>query len=1244
MREEHAGVTAENVKGPCKHILASLPRTAHTPGTTFQFRMSLAGVKVTGIMDSGATYTHVGKRLATTHGFALTPAQPLSVAIPGGHSIRCSETISGKLNIQGWNSTVTAYLLDEVLEDVDIILGCDWLQANGVSLNFSTRLAEISAGGKKIQLKPDAEVLPDMVDPKLLIMSCVDRLGLPPPSLITPKQASKLLKTGAKRFLAYVKPQFVPTTQPAESEQREGFVAFLGAMAAAETEPERLPAEIQAVLDKYPDVFKDLEGLPPDRGVGHTINLEPNSSPPFRRMYRMSQPEREEVKRQITDLLAKGYIEPSSSPYGAPVLFVEKKDGTLRMCIDYRMLNKITIRDRYPLPRIDDLFDKAAGCTVFSSIDLQAGYHQIRITPEDVPKTAFVTPLGQFQFKVLCFGLTNAPATFQRVMDNVFKHLIGKSVALYLDDCLCMSPNMESHVVHLEEVLETLRKNRLFAKRSKCSFAKPSLTFLGHVLGGDGLKADPSKIKTIVDWPLPRNLKDLQGFLGLANFLRRYIQGYSTLTAPLTSITQGSAHDFPWQDWPPDKVAAFESIKEALTSPPVLTLPDFTKPFEVRTDASLLGTGGVLMQDGRVIAYTSKKFTAPERNYHTTDQELLGLVRACQEWRCYLEGGEAKLITDHQPLTHLATKQDLSRRQARWSEFLSRFNFKILYEPGVGNVADPISRNPLLAVARWAVKGLLSMVTRRQAKQQAQVSPQEMPVVEPPPPVMPTEQEVMPRQEPQPQAPLPPAHPLNIKDRILEAYAADPRMSDTDFADHLDLSEDGLFLTGNGTVFVPDSKSLKEAILHEMHDAQYAGHVGITKTLERVSRLFWWEGMRRDVHQYVTHCDLCQRNKSRNDSQGFLQPLPVPGWRWESVSFDLIVKLPRTAAGHDSICVFVDRLSKMVHLVPCSESMQAEDFAQLFLQNVYRLHGMPRHIVSDRGTHWKNAFWAALCRIVGMAHGKSTAYHPQTDGQTERTNRTLEDMLRHYCTTPHTNWDSVLPFAEFAINNSWQESIQNTPFYVNYGQHPVTPGIFDFPRGPHPSAETFVKTWQTSVAQAKKCLRAAQQRQAEYYNSKRVAVTFQVGDSVLLSTVNLKKRMKHGAKGSNKLLPKFVGPLKVVKLVGKAAVQLELPSAWRRVHNVFHVSLVRHYRPDAKLVHFPPPVDLENNSYEVERILAHKDKGRRGKKYLVRWVGWGPQHDTWEPRSHLSNCLRLLKAYHKYAGLPLDAELQEAAD
>ncbi|KAJ9505186.1 hypothetical protein QJQ45_006782, partial [Haematococcus lacustris] len=312
------------------------------------------------------------------------------------------------------------------------------------------------------------------------------------------------------------------------------------------------------------------------------------------------------------------------------VLFVQKKSGELRMCIDYRQLNKITIRDQYPLPRIDDLFDQLAGKTVFSSLDLQAGYHQIRIPAEDVPKTAFRTPEGHYQFKVLCFGLTNAPATFQRVMNEAFAEVINDCALVYLDDILVMSKDSEEHLVHLRRVFDLLRKNKFYAKLSKCEFMKRTLMFLGHIISAQGISVDPCKVTAISNWPVPTSLKTLQSFLGAANYVRKFVHNFSTIAAPLTNLTGPKKDSFPWKAWPQAELDAFNALKQAIANVPMLKLPDHSKPFQVHCDASLEGIGAVLMQDGYPLAYYSRKLIPAEVNYTTGEQELLALwlVRA----------------------------------------------------------------------------------------------------------------------------------------------------------------------------------------------------------------------------------------------------------------------------------------------------------------------------------------------------------------------------------------------------------------------------------------------------------------------------------------------------------------------------------------------------------------------------------------------------------------------------------------
>ncbi|KAJ9533253.1 hypothetical protein QJQ45_018374 [Haematococcus lacustris] len=977
--------------------------------------------------------------------------------------------------------------------------------------------------------------------------------------------------------------------------------------------------------------------------------------------------EMNEIKKQVAELLAKKLTEPSCSPYGAPVLFVEKRDGTLRMCVDYRALNKLTVRDRYPLPRIDDLFDKLQGKTIFSSLDLQSGYHQIRITPEDVPKTAFVTLEGQFQYKVLSFGLTNAPATLQRVMSRVFeKQLKEGFVLVYLDDILVMSSSPEEHAMHLKEVLQVMKDNQLYAKLSKCGLYRPELKFLGHIVGRQGIAVDPAKVQVIKEWPVPTSLKELQAFLGLANFFRRFIAGYSTIAAPLTHLTgEKVAAGTNWQQLGEPALRAFNALKQALCSTPVLALPDPNQPFEVWSDASLVGTGGVLLQGGRVVAYTSHKFSPAQMKYTTGEQELLGIIRALQEWRCYLDGAvHVTIVTDHNPLIYLKTQTNLSRRQARWMEFLARFNHHIEYKPGKGNVADPLSRNPALTYqmtstgsddddgepimvsvgAALCVSGVYALVlTRRQAgllQQQSAVawwgetqldSATHTPAAS-------TEYSTTTGD--------------SLIEAIIKGYSTDERFADRAYTQAYELSEAGLWMFG-GKVVVPKSPLVKRQVLESCHDANYAGHMGISKTWHGVNRYFTWPGMRKDVEDYVRQCDACQRNKpSTRLKAGKLQPLSIPGRRWESISMDMIVKLPKSGKqNYDSIMVYVDRLSKMVHLVPTHEAISAADAARLFYREVVRLHGLPASVVSDRGPIFNSQYWRHVCELCHTQLCMSSAYHPETDGQTERANRIIEEMLRHYVDENHSDWADHLPWVEFAINNSWHETVRNSPFFLNYGQHPLTPAVMDLPRKV-PKAAEFVEGIEKAVRKAKQCWRVAQQRMKALVDGKRREVSYHPGAQVLLSTVNM--RNNQNEQGVRKLKPRYVGPFTVLRMIGKVAVQLHLPPSWNRMHNVFHVSLVKPYCGNqTPNLAAPPPVQwLEGEPvYEVEKLLAHRvvklkgrnrGKGRpkskeakKGLEFLVRWAGYSEEHDTWEPQKNLLNCEEAMQAYiEQHGALP----------
>jgi len=403
----------------------------------------------------------------------------------------------------------------------------------------------------------------------------------------------------------------------------------------------------------------------------------------------------DELKKQLTEYVDKGFIQPSKSPFGAPVIFVKKKDEPFCMCMDYCVLNKFTIKNKYPLPRIDDLLDRVMGAKYFSKIDLRSGYHQIRIAEEDVHKTAFRTRYGHFEFRVLPFGLTNAPATFQGMMNDLFREYLDDFVNVYIDDIVIFSKSRKEHLEHLHKVLEILRRNKLYGKLSKCEFFKRDMEFLGHIVSQEGIKVDPKKTKVVEEWLTPKTIHDVRSFLGMTNYYRKFIQDYAQIIGPLTKLLR---KDVNWE-WKHDQKKAFAQLKNKLISAPVLRKPDFQLSFTLTTDASDVAIGQVLSQDdgkgSRPVAYELRRMTAAEMNYPIHEKELLAIIHGLKVWRVYLEGQHFKIVTDHKSLIYLQSQPTLSRRQARWNELLAEYDYEIVYKPGKTNVvADALSHNP----------------------------------------------------------------------------------------------------------------------------------------------------------------------------------------------------------------------------------------------------------------------------------------------------------------------------------------------------------------------------------------------------------------------------------------------------------------------------------------------------------------------------------------------------------------------
>ncbi|XP_073304087.1 uncharacterized protein [Primulina huaijiensis] len=553
------------------------------------------------LFDCGATHSFVSKRLAKKLG--LKPellAELFRIATPTNKAIETHE-IHRDCLISIGNQKFSTDLLQIVMADFDIILGMDWLAKNN---------AIVDCKGKRVKLRtPNQEEI------------VYHGKSKGRKSLLSASQAWNAMKSGEDIYLAMV-----------SEVQGE-----------AELKIEDIP-----IVCEFPDVFpEELPGIVPDREVEFEINLVPGAAPISKAPYRMAPAELKELKEQLQELLDKKQIRPSVSPWGAPVLFVKKKDGSMRLCIDYRELNKITVKNKYPLPRIDDLFDQLKGAAVFSKLDLRTGYHQLKVRAEDIHKTAFRTRYGHYEFTVMPFGLTNAPAAFMDLMNRVFKPFLDQFIVVFIDDILVYSSNERDHEEHLRIALQTLREKELYAKFKKCEFWLKSVSFLGHVISEAGVSVDPRKVEAITEWPKPKNATDIRSFLGLAGYYRKFVEGFSSIAIPLTKLTQKNSK-FVWDE---GCEKSFQTLKEKLASTPVLILPTEDKEFTIYSDASKEGLGCVLMQEGRVIAYASRQLKQHEQNYPTHDLELAAVVFALKIWRHYLYGanyhpGKANKVAD----------------------------------------------------------------------------------------------------------------------------------------------------------------------------------------------------------------------------------------------------------------------------------------------------------------------------------------------------------------------------------------------------------------------------------------------------------------------------------------------------------------------------------------------------------------------------------------------------------------------
>ncbi|GJR68967.1 putative reverse transcriptase domain-containing protein [Tanacetum coccineum] len=591
------------------------------------------------------------------------------------------------------------------------------------------------------------------------------------------------------------------------------------------------------------------------------------------------------------------------------------------MCIDYRELNKLTVKNRYPLLRIDDLFDQLQGSSVYSKIDLRSGYHQLRVREEDIPKTAFRTRYGHYEFQVMPFGLTNAPAVFMDLMNRVCKPYLDKFVIVFIDDILIYSKNKQEHEEHLKLILELLKKEELYAKFSKCEFWIPKVQFLGHVIDSKGIHVDPAKIESIKDWASPKSPTEIRQFLGLAGYYQRFIEGFSKIAKPMTKLTK----------------------KKKLCIAPILALPEGSEDFIAYCDASKKGLGAVLMQREKVIAYASRQLKIHEKNYTTYDLKLGAVVFALKIWRHYLYGTKCTVFTDHKSLQYILNQKELNMRQRRWLALLSDYDCEIRYHPGKANVvANVLSRKerdqPLRVRALVMTIGLDLLKQILNAQTEAR-------------------------------------KPENIKNEdvggMLVENSKDPEKL---IIEKLEPRADGT-LCLNGRSWLPCYGELRTVIMHESHKSKYSIHSGSDKMYQDMKKLYWWPNMKANIATYVSKCLTCAKVKAEHQRpSGLLVQPKIPEWKWDNITMDFVTKIPKTSQGYDTIWVIVDRLTKSAIFTPMRETDPMDKLARIYLKEVVTRHGIPVSIIYDRDPRFASNFWRSLQNAL-VEFSYNNSYH-----------------------------------------------------------------------------------------------------------------------------------------------------------------------------------------------------------------------------------------------------------------------------
>ena len=1024
---------------------------------------------------------------------------------------------------------------------------------------------------------------------------------------------------------------------------------------------ESLRAKILSMLSKHQDMWRPGH-LGEITATEHRIELAPGTKPIRQAPYRQGHRGRDVQAEEISKMLEAGVIEPATSEWASPVVLVPKKDGSLRFCIDYRRLNAKTVADAYPLPRMDDCLDSLGDAGIFSTFDCNSGYWQIPVAPEDRDKTTFITHMGTFRHVRMPFGLRNAPATFQRALDIILSGVRWQTCLIYLDDVIVFSKNEEEHVAHVDEVLTLLRSAGVSLKLKKCEFFKPKVDYLGHVITPGKLAVATENTKAFEHAAFPRNATQVRSFLGAANVYRRFVKNFSGIAKPLNSMLKKDARPS-WDNPEPEAVEAFETLKRKLISPPVLALPKRGRPYMIDTDASAYQLGATLLQqqdpskpkEWVPVGYWSKTLNSAEQNYSATERECYSVVWAVTTLRPYIEGQKFTVRTDHDALRWLLTLSDPSGRLMRWRLRLSEFDFEIQYRPGrVHQVPDALSRLITPGSDSRPVDDEIPtfgdhpvLVTTRSSKRSSTAEGQ--PTTEDPEPQSVPQyshhdDEVMDdvldealdvfdigiaegTYEPVDVTPANVPTKITIEE-ILEAQKTDA-FCQTVLARQSKRYDSAFFEGPDGLlrrrhprepdieqVVLPDS--LRPRVLQLAHHAKLAGHPGQTRMYYNVRRTYYWPHMAADIFATVRNCTTCAKNrlklrKRTNPLKLFPATKPLA-----SLCIDILGPLTKSKRGYVFLLVITDRFTKLTRVVPLRK-ITAYNVAVAFVEHWVFSYGPPECVISDNGKQFAAKFFQAVCELLGISNVFTSTYHPQTNGQVERYNRTILAMLRNYVNEHQNDWDEFATVLTYAYNNHVHRSTGTTPFDLVLSRPPPAFSLYHNSRGNRkPTGEQrehYVEQLDATLAKAYDRLIKTQRRYKRDFD-KRVRTAnrnIRPGEYVYLDPTD-------GTTKGTKLGNHALGPYRVLANDRRTFVI-------QRGDEVERVNSDRiTYAPPPPEVPPPEPLEAtpedlaekstEGRTYLFDRIKDHRilDDGKT--EFLIKWHGY--KQPTWQPRRDIS--------------------------